>query len=192
MGNTCCTEQKGHTKADKGMYWKAEGNLETEPDCPPESKATRVSNRLDEIKEIHARFLKCELAQTLDQNMGENYGPYKYHKDNGIYYGQYRSGLRHGHGIWISQTTNTSYEGIWKNDQMDGPGALLYPNGDTTLGNLLKFQPNGLAKFTSADGNQPSLPNIIFRNALLANFQKLQLSLILTVTGQTLQTLQIS
>ena len=31
-----------------------------------------------------------------------------------------------------------------------------------------------------------------FRNALLANFQKLQLSLILTVGGQILQTLQIS
>jgi hypothetical protein len=158
MGNNCCHGENGQTKSDKDIYWRAEGNLESEVDCPNESQATRVSNRLDEIKEIHARFLKCELAQTLDENSGENYGPYKYPKDNGIYYGQYRAGLRHGHGIWISQTTNTSYEGIWENDQMEGPGAQMLPNGDSIVGILSNFQPNGLAKFTSADG-KPTSPN---------------------------------
>lgn len=159
MGNTCCHGEGGQTKASKAIYWRAEGNLDTGIDCPPESKATRVSNRLEEIKEIHQRFLRCELAQTLDEGSGENYGPYKYSKDNGIYYGQYLAGKRHGHGIWISEANHMSYEGIWKNDVMDGPGAQMSPNGDSRVGNLINMTAHGQATFTSADGNPPPPPN---------------------------------
>jgi hypothetical protein len=159
MGTTCCHGEGGQIKTHKEMYWRAEGNLDEGIDCPPESKATRVSNQIEEIKEVHQRFLKCELAQTLDEGSGENYGPYKYSKDNGIYYGQYLAGKREGHGIWISEANHMSYEGIWKNDVMNGPGAQMSPNGDSRVGNLINMTAHGQATFTSADGNLLNPPN---------------------------------
>ena len=77
-------------------------------------------------------------------------GPYLYNK-GGVYFGQYRNGLRHGQGLQI-WPDGSYYEGYWENDLVNGIGRLVASEGDVYEGQWLNGKTNGKGVYYHTNG----------------------------------------
>ena len=77
-------------------------------------------------------------------------GPYLYNK-GGVYAGQYKNGLRHGHGVQI-WPDGSYYEGQWENDVVNGEGRLVAFDGDFYEGQWSNGKTNGKGVYYHPNG----------------------------------------
>jgi hypothetical protein len=62
---------------------------------------------------------------------GVREGPGTVKWSNGdVYTGDFKGGLRHGKGVFISEKGAHKYEGSWKNSLKHGQGTEIWPNAD--------------------------------------------------------------
>ena len=71
--------------------------------------------------------------------------------DDGIYIGEYKSGVRSGYGIYFDE--NKDYFGTWENDKRNGQGEIQYANGNVYKGEFVDDQWNGWGTFYWARGD---------------------------------------
>ena len=79
-------------------------------------------------------------------------GKFRYEYTNGdLFVGEYKDGLRHGHGTY-SYSKGDKYVGEYKNNNQHGQGSYTYVKGDKYLGEFKYNVRNGQGKYTYADG----------------------------------------
>lgn len=79
-------------------------------------------------------------------------GPYKYHKDEAIYFGQYNGRIRSGYGECI--LTTGLYEGNWKDDKPNGIGRFMTIKGCVYDGEFVDGHYQGKGTYINLEGNR--------------------------------------
>jgi len=98
-------------------------------------------------------------------DMQHGKGQEKWLNSGSTFKGHFVDGLRNGHGVWIHN--NKKYEGIWKNNMMDGDGTMEWgyrPTSSvmsTSDGKSSKTANDFNRSVTSLEGGQPSVSNAV-------------------------------
>lgn len=77
-----------------------------------------------------------EFKDDLEHGVGEEV------YDDGVYYGQFHKGKRHGYGQY-NWATGDKYEGNWEEGNFSGEGEYIYLNGNTDKGTWLNHERDG-------------------------------------------------
>ncbi len=76
--------------------------------------------------------------QCVSGNCDNGQGSYVY--SDGKYVGRWKNGLRHGEGTFVDED-GTKYICNWVDDEPDGKGKIVYPDGSSFTGVIKKWQP---------------------------------------------------
>ena len=85
---------------------------------------------------------------------------YEKRADGSQYDGQYKGGLRHGKGTWVSNIGNR-YDGQWEADKRAGKGVASYATGGTVDGEWLNDAPIATSKVVFAGGRVGTAAEIL-------------------------------
>ncbi|ORX55307.1 histone H3 K4-specific methyltransferase SET7/9 N-terminal domain-containing protein [Piromyces finnis] len=78
--------------------------------------------------------------------------------DGSTYEGDYKESengkiVRSGHGKFVSLSNQSTYEGEWVNDEINGKGKIEYANGNSYEGDWLNNKYNGTGTYRWSDGS---------------------------------------
>ena len=79
----------------------------------------------------------------------------KQYDEGSVYEGAFKNGLRNGLGKY-TMPDGFTYEGEWKDDQIQGKGVARYPTGQLFEGSFKQGVPDGEGTMTFADGTKYS------------------------------------
>ena len=77
----------------------------------------------------------------------------KQYDEGSVYEGSFKNGLRNGLGKY-TMPDGFTYEGEWKDDQIQGKGVARYPTGQIFEGSFEQGVPDGEGTMTFSDGTK--------------------------------------
>ena len=77
----------------------------------------------------------------------------KQYDEGSVYEGSFKNGLRNGIGKY-TMPDGFTYEGEWKDDQIQGKGVARYPTGQIFEGSFKQGVPDGEGTMTFSDGTK--------------------------------------
>ena len=123
----------------------------------PNSKSIVQLEKFPEISNKEVAYQQKRLGQ---YNYSKEYVEFKGKpyigplvlEGQGVYYGQFKYGFRHGKGKQLF-LNGSLYEGTWRNDMAHGCGRLIHNNGDAYEGEWVEDRAHGFGRYTHFDGN---------------------------------------
>ena len=113
--------------------------------------------------------------------------------NNNTYYGEVKDGFKHGCGT-LFYANGGVYKGIWENDLQQGFGIYMYNNNELISGNKKNGKYHGVIKIHTDTIKKDTILSIycVYTEGLLTKCLIEYINKkILTVTGETLNSLQI-